>query len=129
MDETVTATCSVTKGDLPIEVWWTLVSEQDGREVNLTTNDGVMITQNSQKISVLAIEAVKARHRGNYTCYAQNKAGIAQFSASLAINGDYFNILFIISFLFCEFCNSILQSCHKYFHSILVRIRSIWMKR
>ena len=129
LDETVTATCTITKGDLPIKSWWSLSDMHQSIERNLTTNDGVMITQNSQKISVLAIEAVKARHRGNYTCYAQNKAGIAQFSASLAINGDYFNILFIISFLFCEFCNSILQSCHKYFHSILVRIKSIWMKR
>ena len=88
MDETVTVTCSVTKGDLPIEVWWTLISTQDGREVNLTTNDGVMITKTSKKVSVMTIESVNARHMGNYTCYSQNKAGTAQFSASLAINGD-----------------------------------------
>ena len=57
---------------------------------NLTTNDGIVITRNSQKISMLAIEAVKARHRGNYSCFAQNKAGVAQHSAFLSVNGEYF---------------------------------------
>ena len=89
LDETVTATCSVTKGDLPIEVWWTLVSEQDGKEVNLTTNDGVMITKNSKKVSVMTIDSVKARHMGNYTCHAQNKAGLTQYNAHLLINGEF----------------------------------------
>lgn len=36
---------------------------------------------------LLHIEAVKARHRGNYTCYAQNKAGVSQQSCYLHING------------------------------------------
>jgi len=43
--------------------------------------------RSTQKMSVLSIEAVKARHRGNYTCFAHNKAGVAQQSAYLAING------------------------------------------
>lgn len=42
-------------------------------------------------MSMLGIEAVKARHRGNYTCYAQNKAGIAQHSAFLSVNGLKFD--------------------------------------
>ena len=42
-------------------------------------------------MSMLGIEAVKARHRGNYTCYAQNKAGIAQYSAFLSVNGSIFD--------------------------------------
>ena len=87
LDETVAATCIITKGDLPIDVWWTLRDDYNNTERNLTSNDGVMITKTSQKISMLNIEAVKARHRGNYTCFAKNKAGIAQHSAYLAING------------------------------------------
>jgi Immunoglobulin I-set domain len=55
---------------------------------NLSTNDGLMITRNSQKISMLAIDAVKARHRGNYTCFAENRGGVAQHSAFLQINGE-----------------------------------------
>lgn len=87
LDEAVAITCIVTKGDLPIHIWWTLKDEFSEMR-NLTTNDGVMITRNSQKVSVLTIEAVKRRHRGNYTCHAMNKAGIAEHSAYLQINGQ-----------------------------------------
>jgi hypothetical protein len=68
---------------------------------NLTTNDGVIITRGSQKTSVLTIEAVKARHRGNYTCYAHNKAGYTNHTAYLSINGHF---KFKKSF-YSEFCN------------------------
>jgi hypothetical protein len=36
---------------------------------------------------MLAIEAVKAHHRGNYSCFARNRAGLAQYSAFLSVNG------------------------------------------
>lgn len=36
---------------------------------------------------MLEIDAVKAHHRGNYTCFVQNKAGVSQHSAYLAMNG------------------------------------------
>ena len=88
LDEAVAATCIIMKGDSPISIWWTLRDDFDNYERNLSTNDGVVITRNNQKVSLLTIEAVKARHRGNYTCYAQNKAGITQFSAFLAVNGS-----------------------------------------
>jgi Immunoglobulin domain len=86
LDETVAATCIITKGDLPVNIWWTLKDEYYS-DRNLTTNDGVVITKTSSKISMLNIDAVKARHRGNYTCYASNKAGTVQHSAFLVING------------------------------------------
>lgn len=88
LDESVTATCSVSKGDLPIRIWWTLSDSIESQtEYNISTNDGVVISKAGNKLSVLNIESVKARHRGNYTCYARNKAGITQHSAYLAING------------------------------------------
>lgn len=88
LDETVAATCIVTKGDTPMNIWWTLVDDFHGYEKNLSTNDGIVISRNSQKLSVLNIDAVKARHRGNYTCYAKNKAGVSQHSTFLHINGE-----------------------------------------
>lgn len=88
LDEMVSATCTVNKGDLPIHVWWTLSDEYDRAERNLTTNDGIVLTRNNQRISMLSIEAVKARHRGNYTCFAKNNGGLVQHSAYLSINGD-----------------------------------------
>lgn len=88
LDDGVSVICSIAKGDLPIQIWWTLVDDFNGYEKNLSSNDGLMITRNSQKISVLAIDAVKARHRGNYTCHARNKAGITKHSAFLHISGE-----------------------------------------
>lgn len=87
-DESVTATCTINKGDLPIHIWWSLTDSGLHEDRNLTSNDGVVITRNSQKLSVLNIDAVKARHRGNYTCFAQNRGGITQHSAFLYVNGD-----------------------------------------
>lgn len=68
-------------------LWWTFDDDLDKLQYNLTTNDGIVITRASQKVSTLLIEAVKARHRGNYTCYAKNRAGLASYSSHLAING------------------------------------------
>ena len=90
LDDTVSAVCSVTKGDVPLKLWWTFKSDNEDFAYNLTTNDGVVITRNNQKVSMLTIEAVKARHRGNYTCHAQNRAGVSQQSSYLSINGSIF---------------------------------------
>lgn len=87
LDDSVMASCSITKGDLPISIWWRFSGEGSDITYNLTSNDGVVISRNSQKFSILAIEAVKARHRGNYTCFSSNKGGVVQQSAYLAING------------------------------------------
>ena len=74
-----------------MKLWWTFKGDNDNFPHNLTTNDGIVITRNSQKMSVLGIEAVKARHRGNYTCHAQNKAGVSEQSSYLSINGSNFD--------------------------------------
>lgn len=129
LDETVAATCIITKGDLPVDVWWTLRDEYQDDERNLTSNDGVMITRNTQKISVLNIEAVKARHRGNYTCFAKNKAGIIQHSAYLAINGsDSHNDMTCLTIIiYSEFCNLFLLTAFRAFlHFKLLSLRLFW---
>lgn len=86
-DDSVMVSCSIIKGDSPLKIWWRFFETNDALGYNLTTNDGVVVTKPSQKISILAIDAVKARHRGNYTCFAQNKGGTTQFSTYLAVNG------------------------------------------
>jgi Immunoglobulin domain len=102
----VSATCTVNKGDLPLEVSW-IHMDTSGIEHRLVTNDGVVITRTNQRISMLSIEAVKARHRGNYSCIAKNKAGIVQHSAYLAMNGSNFQVIQVPyqNFHFKEFCN------------------------
>lgn len=87
VQESVSAMCSVNKGDLPIKIWWSL-NGTDGLEKNLSTSESIVIAQTGNKLSVINIESVEARHRGNYTCFARNRAGITQHSAHLAIYGD-----------------------------------------
>jgi hypothetical protein len=76
------------KGDLPLDIWWTFTQSDNSMSHNLTTNDGVVIMRTTQKVSMLAIDAVKARHMGKYSCFAQNKGGSSQHSTYLAINGS-----------------------------------------
>jgi hypothetical protein len=92
LDESTSAMCSVTKGDLPLKIWWTFKSD-DANEFayNLTTGDGIMITRPSSKISMIAIEALKPRHRGTFTCYVSNNAGLTNHSTYLSINGSIFS--------------------------------------
>lgn len=87
LDETVSTACTVTKGDLPLSIFWSFTEENSNFTYNLTTNDGIMITRNGQKVSTLVIDAVKSRHRGNYSCITSNKGGTAHQSAYLKING------------------------------------------
>lgn len=87
LDDSVSTVCSVVKGDLPLRIWWSFEDVNLASAYNITTNDGIIITRSSQKVSMLMIEAVKARHRGNYTCYAENRGGLSAQSAYLAING------------------------------------------
>lgn len=86
-DESASAMCAITKGDTPLKIWWMFKGDDDNFAYNLTTSDGVIITRSTQKVSMLSIEAVKARHRGNYSCFVSNKAGVVQHSAYLFING------------------------------------------
>ena len=77
----VSAYCSVNKGDLPMEIYWKFNGK---RMLNV---DGVSITRTNRRISVLSIESVHDYHSGNYTCTAENLAGIYHHTASLFVNG------------------------------------------
>lgn len=80
--DTVTATCTVLKGDYPIEIGWA----HNG--VPLTRNHpDITIVSTSKRVSLLTIEPVTARHAGEFTCTASNTAGGTSYSAPLAVNG------------------------------------------
>ena len=116
LDDAVSVTCVVNKGDLPIQIEWMFQgSEEYGRSTDkrLTTNDGVVITRTNARISMLSIEAVKSRHRGNYTCLAKNNAGFVQNTAQLAING-----YFILKFQTFPFSKMIFEALLKDFSII-----------
>ncbi|XP_050461789.1 cell adhesion molecule Dscam2 isoform X31 [Cataglyphis hispanica] len=79
--ELVSITCSVTKGDQPIEITWAF----NGTSIDSRDSD-VVIGSTNRKNSVLTIESVAARHAGDYTCTASNRVGATTHTAHLAVN-------------------------------------------
>lgn len=80
--ELVSVTCSVTKGDQPIEISWTF----NGTPIDSRDSD-IVVASTNRKNSVLTIESVAARHAGDYTCTASNRVGATTHTAHLAVNG------------------------------------------
>lgn len=92
--ETVSVTCTILKGDLPINIMW-LHNNQSVADEN-----GIMVSKAGKKISMLSIDSVQAEHAGTYTCLAENSGGKAQYSVDLHVNGisiglniSYFNLI------------------------------------
>lgn len=79
--DVASVTCIISKGDVPINITWTL----NGRSINVF--DGIDIGNTKRRTSQLTIESAQAHHSGEYMCLAQNSAGIARYSSFLNING------------------------------------------
>lgn len=81
-------TCSVIKGDSPLEITWMFNNEP------LPSSDlGVIVTETGKRTKQLTIDFVSARHAGEYTCVASNIAGSTSRSATLTVNGTMMNVL------------------------------------
>lgn len=80
-DETVSVTCTVSGGDLPINFIWLL------NRVPLEPYLEVLTEKRGKRINVLMIESLKAKHAGNYTCLASNEAGSVEYTSELIVNG------------------------------------------
>ena len=65
-----------------MEIIWLFNGESIGLQ-----NPDVEITWINKHMSAISIESVAARHAGEYTCVARNKAGNVSHSAILAVNG------------------------------------------
>lgn len=59
----------------------------NGEPINDEHRDQFVITK-SKRLSVLQIDAVAARHAGEYTCTVSNNAGASSHMAALAVNGN-----------------------------------------
>ncbi|XP_031640129.1 Down syndrome cell adhesion molecule-like protein Dscam2 isoform X18 [Contarinia nasturtii] len=79
-DETVSATCTVSGGDLPINFIWLL------NRVPIEPQQEILMEKRGKRISVLMIDALKADHMGNYTCLAGNSAGSVEYTSELIVN-------------------------------------------
>lgn len=75
-------TCTVSKGDLPIDITWTLNGN------NIKQYAGISIVRTSKRISQLSIDSASAEHSGEYICIAKNAAGVVRHSATLHVNGN-----------------------------------------
>lgn len=80
-DEPVSISCTISGGDMPINVMWML------NRAPIEPSFDVITEKRGKRIYVLIIESVKAKHAGNYTCLAENAAGIAEHSSRLIVNG------------------------------------------
>lgn len=82
--DSISVVCAILKGDLPIEITWALNGEPIGRD-----RSDINIVATTRKNSILSIESVAARHAGEYTCSASNKAGATSHSSVLTVNGIF----------------------------------------
>ena len=76
------AQCMVSKGDLPLNIYWTLNAQPI-----VNGEDGVTLMRMNPRTSSLNINALEGKHRGVYQCIANNKAGFTSYSAELHVNG------------------------------------------
>ena len=77
----VQVTCTVSEGDSPIEIRWTLHGEE------IRPASGIFTQRISERTSILSINSVGSEHRGSYTCHASNAAGVANVTKTLWVNG------------------------------------------
>lgn len=70
------------RGDLPIDIFWSLNSEPI-----ISGENSFTITRMNVKTSSLNIESLESKHRGTYSCIARNKAGFTEFHTELQVNG------------------------------------------
>lgn len=75
-------TCFVSEGDLPLNLFWTFHDTE-----TLPLRGGISVNKMGSKVSMLYIEAATSFHAGNYTCIATNRAGRANYSATLNVHG------------------------------------------
>ncbi|XP_025834444.1 Down syndrome cell adhesion molecule-like protein Dscam2 isoform X9 [Agrilus planipennis] len=78
--DTISLQCTVSKGDSPLNITWTL----NGHPIVPHKDD--IIISNTKRMSSLMIESVQARHTGEYACIVGNIVGMTKYSAYLNVN-------------------------------------------
>ncbi|XP_037715248.1 Down syndrome cell adhesion molecule-like protein Dscam2 isoform X35 [Drosophila subpulchrella] len=75
------ANCVVPKGDLPLEIRWSLNSAPI-----INGENGFTLMRLNKRTSLLNIDSLSAFHRGVYKCIATNEAGTSEYVAELQVN-------------------------------------------
>lgn len=95
MGDSITVQCSILSGDLPISFAWFLNGSP------LASENNINIGAFGKKATVLGIDSLLENHAGNYTCVAQNNAGISSFSVALIVKGN-FNVIKLATKMFFQ---------------------------
>lgn len=85
--DTVQLACLISKGDTPLTITWTL------KDRPISPHIGIVMIPIGDRTNLLTISSVSADHAGKYTCAAKNKAGFAEHSAELLVNGKNHQIV------------------------------------
>lgn len=108
--------CIVSSGDLPLNIRWSYPGEEMGG------SSGVLAKKVADRVSMLMISVITARHAGEYVCTAENAAGTASHSTILTVNGSGLSVprehsLFHSSVAFCHLLSRSLHRPCKQHHS------------
>lgn len=92
--------CTVTKGDLPISIEWTLNGQLI--DAGIATEFGIVIGRIGSKSGSLNIDFVNGEHRGYIACQATNPAGTSEFAAELLVNGIILIHVYSHTYIVCS---------------------------
>ncbi|KRF98082.1 uncharacterized protein Dwil_GK22019, isoform AS [Drosophila willistoni] len=79
-EDSVSINCLVSSGDLPLDIEWLF------NDYPINHYSGISTSKMGKRLSVLMIDAVNARHVGNYTCKARNLWASTAYTAQLIVN-------------------------------------------
>lgn len=98
--EMATVQCAVIKGDLPVDIVWSLngqlIDVMDAQTNQNYDRQDIIVSRSNKRASTLTIDSVAARHAGEYSCTASNAAGSATHTSVLSVNGTI--CLFLVNF-------------------------------
>lgn len=77
-------TCTIAKGDTPIQIAW----HKDGVPLLPVNQDGTKLLTIDEFNSMLTIASLDSSHIGRYACHASNKAGQATYEQKIHVNGN-----------------------------------------
>lgn len=81
MEDSVSVTCLISSGDLPIDIEWLF------NDYGISSYSGITVVKGGKRSSVLGIDNVQARHAGQYSCRAKNHAAAVNYTTELIVNG------------------------------------------
>lgn len=97
LSQSTTVQCSVTTGDLPLNIKWLF----NGKLISDVQD--VIVSKINKYAAALSIESVSAKHVGNYTCVGRNAAGNASYTSQLLLNGSFHLHVLCISEYYISF--------------------------